>query len=83
GVFETAGNDGLRTISCVKGVCERVLKTGRFGAYFACQQCDNTRKVLKNGDAAPPRMTAIAMPNLKSQKFDDHYILREGAAGLF
>ncbi len=60
-----------------------VLKTGRFGAYFACQQCDNTRKVLKNGDAAPPRMTAIPMPELKSQKFDDHYILREGAAGLF
>lgn len=28
-------------------------------------------------------MTAIPMPELKSQKFDDHYILREGAAGLF
>ncbi|RVU83049.1 type I DNA topoisomerase [Leucothrix sargassi] len=83
GVFETAGNDDVPTIPCDKCDGQMVLKTGRFGAYFACQQCDNTRKVLKNGDAAPPRMTAIAMPELKSQKFDDHYILREGAAGLF
>ena len=59
------------------------LKTGRFGAYFACNSCDNTRKVLKNGEAAPPRMTAINMPHLRSQRFDDHYVLREGAAGLF
>ena len=28
-------------------------------------------------------MTAIAMPELRSQKFDDHYVLREGVAGLF
>lgn len=83
GVFETAGNDDVPTIPCDKCDGQMVLKTGRFGAYFACQQCDNTRKVLKNGDAAPPRMTAIPMPELKSQKFDDHYILREGAAGLF
>lgn len=83
GVFETAGNDDVPTIPCDKCDGQMVLKTGRFGAYFACQQCDNTRKVLKNGDAAPPRMTAIPMPDLKSQKFDDHYILREGAAGLF
>ncbi len=83
GVFETAGNDDVPTIPCDKCDGQMVLKTGRFGAYFACQQCNNTRKVLKNGDAAPPRMTAIPMPELKSQKFDDHYILREGAAGLF
>ena len=28
-------------------------------------------------------MTPIDMPHLRSAKFDDHYILREGAAGLF
>ncbi|MFO1365874.1 MAG: hypothetical protein U1E91_02095 [Moraxella sp.] len=39
-----------------------VLKTGRFGAYFT-RRCDNTRKVLKNYDAAPPRMTAILCQN--------------------
>ncbi|WP_432481339.1 type I DNA topoisomerase [Moraxella sp. ZY200743] len=86
GVFEVAGadnNQAAPTIDCDKCDGHMTLKTGRFGAYFACNQCDNTRKVLKNGEAAPPRMTAISMPNLRSQKFDDHYVLREGAAGLF
>ena len=83
GVFENTNNEDVPTIPCDKCDGQMALKTGRFGAYFACQQCDNTRKVLKNGEAAPPRMTAIPMPELKSQKFDDHYILREGAAGLF
>ena len=71
------------SIDCDKCDGQMVLKTGRFGAYFACQKCDNTRKVLKNGEAAPPRMTPISMPDLRSQRFDDFYILREGAAGLF
>lgn len=83
GIFEFAGKSDAPTIPCDKCDGEMELKTGRFGAYFACQKCDNTRKVLKNGEAAPPRMTAIPMPELRSQKFDDHYILREGAAGLF
>lgn len=83
GIFEFAGKSDVPTIPCDKCDGEMELKTGRFGAYFACQKCDNTRKVLKNGEAAPPRMTAIPMPELRSQKFDDHYILREGAAGLF
>lgn len=82
GLFETVEND-VPTIPCDKCDGAMELKTGRFGAYFACQKCENTRKVLKNGEPAPPRMTAIAMPDLKSQKFDDHYVLREGAAGLF
>lgn len=85
GVFEVAGadNQDAPTIDCDKCDGKMTLKTGRFGAYFACGSCDNTRKVLKNGEAAPPRMTPISMPNLRSQKFDDHYVLREGAAGLF
>ncbi len=83
GVFETAKDDDVPTIDCDKCDGQMVLKTGRFGAYFACQSCDNTRKVLKNGEPAPPRMTPIDMPELKSTKHDDHFILREGAAGLF
>lgn len=83
GVFETKQGLDAPTIECDKCDGQMELKTGRFGAYFACQKCDNTRKVLKNGEAAPPRMTAIPMPELRSQKFDDHYVLREGAAGLF
>ncbi len=83
GVFDTKSQNDAPTIDCDKCDGQMELKTGRFGAYFACQKCDNTRKVLKNGEAAPPRMTAIDMPHLRSQRFDDHYILREGAAGLF
>lgn len=83
GVFEAQKGVDTPTIDCDKCDGQMELKTGRFGAYFACQKCDNTRKVLKNGEAAPPRMTAIPMPHLRSQRFDDHYVLREGAAGLF
>lgn len=82
GKFEIKGSDAP-TIDCDKCDGQMELKTGRFGAYFACQKCTNTRKVLKNGQPAPPRMDPIAMPELRSSKHDDHYILREGAAGLF
>lgn len=82
GKFEVPGSD-TPTIDCDKCNGQMALKTGRFGPYFACQKCDNTRKVLKNGEPAPPRMDPIDLPQLKSNKHDDHFILREGAAGLF
>ena len=82
GKFEVPGSDAP-TIDCDKCDGQMELKTGRFGPYFACQQCDNTRKVLKTGEAAPPRMDPIHLPELKSTKHDDYFILREGAAGLF
>ena len=82
GKFAAPGSDAP-TIDCDKCNGQMALKTGRFGPYFACQKCDNTRKVLKNGEPAPPRMDPIDLPQLKSNKHDDHFILREGAAGLF
>ncbi|MGP5360371.1 type I DNA topoisomerase [Psychrobacter celer] len=82
GKFEVPGSDAP-TIDCDKCDGQMELKTGRFGPYFACQQCDNTRKVLKTGEAAPPRMDPIHLPELKSNKHDDYFILREGAAGMF
>ena len=82
GKFEVPGSDSP-TIDCDKCDGKMELKTGRFGPYFACQQCDNTRKVLKTGEAAPPRMDPIHLPELKSVKHDDYFILREGAAGMF
>ncbi|MGP5061912.1 type I DNA topoisomerase [Psychrobacter celer] len=82
GKFEVPGSDAP-TIDCDKCDGQMELKTGRFGPYFACQQCDNTRKVLKTGEAAPPRMDPIHLPELKSTKHDDYFILREGAAGMF
>ena len=61
------------------------LKTGRFGKYFGCTNsaCKNTRKLLRNGEAAPPKMDPVPMPELKCVKVDDHYILRDCASGLF
>ncbi|MEN6669146.1 type I DNA topoisomerase [Psychrobacter sp. B38] len=82
GKFEVPGSDAP-TIDCDKCDGQMELKTGRFGPYFACQKCDNTRKVLKTGEAAPPRMDPIHLPELKSTKHDDYFILREGAAGMF
>ncbi|WP_352338515.1 type I DNA topoisomerase [Psychrobacter sp. 16-MNA-CIBAN-0192] len=82
GKFEVPGSDSP-TIDCNKCDGQMELKTGRFGPYFACQQCDNTRKVLKTGEAAPPRMDPIHLPELKSVKHEDYFILREGAAGMF
>ncbi len=82
GKFEVPGSDSP-TIDCNKCDGQMELKTGRFGPYFACQKCDNTRKVLKTGEAAPPRMDPFHLPELKSVKHEDYFILREGAAGMF
>jgi DNA topoisomerase-1 len=61
------------------------LKSGRFGKYFGCTNadCKNTRKLLRNGEPAPPKMDPVDMPELICEKVDDHYVLRDGAAGLF
>ena len=73
------------TIICDKCGADMVLKKGRFGKYFDCnaENCRNTRKVLANGEVAPPKMTPIPLPQLRCRKVDDHYVLRDGAAGLF
>ena len=61
------------------------LKTGRFGKYFGCvsETCKNTRKLLRSGEPAPPKMDPVPMPELACQKVDDHYVLRDGGRGLF
>ena len=61
------------------------LKNGRFGKYFGCtsESCKNTRKLLRSGEAAPPKMDPVPMPELQCVKVEDTYILRDGAAGLF
>ncbi len=84
GEFRIKGYDGP-TIECDKCGSEMQLKTGRFGKYFGCtsETCKNTRKLLKSGEAAPPKMDPVPMPELACQKVDDHYILRDGASGLF
>jgi DNA topoisomerase-1 len=84
GKFKIKGYDGP-ILECDKCGAEMQLKTGRFGKYFGCtsETCKNTRKLLRNGEAAPPKMDPVPMPELECQKVEDHYILRDGAAGMF
>ena len=84
GNYRIKGYDGP-VVECDKCSSEMHLKTGRFGKFFGCtnSECKNTRKLLKNGEVAPPKMDPVPMPELKCQKVDDTYILRDGASGLF
>jgi len=84
GEFHIKGYDGP-TLECDKCGSEMQLKSGRFGKYFGCtsESCKNTRKLLRSGEPAPPKMDPVAMPELQCLKVDDTYVLRDGAAGLF
>ncbi len=84
GEFKIKGYDGP-VIECDKCGSEMQLKNGRFGKYFGCtsESCKNTRKLLKSGEPAPPKMDPVPMPELECQKVEDHYVLRDGASGLF
>ncbi|MFT5573520.1 MAG: DNA topoisomerase-1 [Cryomorphaceae bacterium] len=84
GAFKIKGYEGP-VLDCDKCGHEMQLKNGRFGKYFGCtsEDCKNTRKLLRNGEAAPPKMDPVPMPDLKCLKVDDHYVLRDGASGLF
>ncbi len=70
--------------------CERCgspmeLKEGRFGKYMACTntECGNTRKILKSGEVAPPREKAVDLPELPCKAEGAHFVLRDGATGIF
>ncbi len=84
GQFRIKGYDGP-TIECDKCGSDMELKTGRFGKYFGCsdEDCSNTRKLLRNGEPAPPKADPVPMPELRCEKVDDYYLLRDGASGLF
>ncbi|WP_439107067.1 type I DNA topoisomerase [Congregibacter sp.] len=84
GKYKIKGYDGP-TLECDKCSSEMQLKTGRFGKYFGCtnSECKNTRKLLRSGEPAPPKMDPVQMPELICDKVEDHYVLRDGAAGLF
>jgi len=84
GQFRIKGYEGP-SLECDKCGSQMQLKTGRFGKFFSCtnSECKNTRKLLRNGEPAPPKMDAVKMPELKCEKVDDTYVLRDGASGLF
>ena len=85
GSFKIKGYDGP-VITCDKCGQDMQLKTGRFGKYFSCNaypECKNTRKLLRSGEPAPPRADPVPMPELKCEKSDGHFVLRDGASGIF
>lgn len=88
GTFVIKGYEGP-LIECDKCGADMQLKNGRFGKYFGCtgdvegEPCKNTRKLLRSGEAAPPKADPIPMPELLCEKVEDFYLLRDGAAGIF
>jgi len=84
GQFKIKGYEGP-IIECDRCGNNMELKNGRFGKYFGCinTECKNTRKLLRSGEAAPPKEDPIFLPKLKCTKSDAHFVLRDGAAGIF
>ena len=84
GEFQLKGYDGP-LIACDKCGAQMELRSGRFGRYFGCTgaDCRNTRKLLRNGQPAPPKADPVPMPELRCANVDDHFVLRDGAAGIF
>ena len=84
GEFKLKGYDGP-ILECDRCESEMELKSGRFGKYFDCtnSECKNTRKLLANGEAAPPKEDPVQLPELECEKSDAHFVLRDGAAGIF
>ncbi|WP_413111386.1 type I DNA topoisomerase [Thaumasiovibrio sp. DFM-14] len=85
GEFQLKGYDGP-VVECDKCGEDMELKTGRFGKYMDCtnESCKNTRKILKNGEVAPPKEDPVHLPELPcTQDPDAYFVLRDGASGLF
>ena len=84
GEYRIKGYEGP-VLACDKCGAEMQLRTGRFGKFFGCTSdtCKNTRKLLRNGQPAPPKADPVPMPELRCANVDDHYVLRDGAAGIF
>jgi len=84
GEFKIKGYEGP-ILECDRCESEMELKSGRFGKYFDCtnEECKNTRKLLASGEAAPPKEDPVQLPELACEKSDAHFVLRDGAAGIF
>jgi DNA topoisomerase-1 len=84
GTFKIKGYDGP-LLDCDRCEAPMELKSGRFGKYFDCtnEDCKNTRKLLASGEAAPPKEDPVQLPELPCEKSEAHFVLRDGAAGIF
>ena len=81
GDFKVPGYEGP-THECDKCGSDLQLQKGRFGPFYRCSNdaCKNIRKPLPGGGLAA---LPVPMPELKCEGVDDHYVLREGKAGIF
>ncbi len=84
GEFKIRGAEGP-AVECERCGKPMTLKSGRFGNYMACTnpECGNTRKILKNGEVAPPREDPVDFPDLPCRDGKSHFVLRDGASGIF
>ena len=84
GEFKIKGYDGP-LVECDKCGHDMQLKDGRFGKYMGCtnEECKNTRKILRSGEVAPPKEDPVDLPELECEQSDAHFILRDGASGIF
>lgn len=84
GTFKIKGYDGP-LIECDRCGSDMQLKSGRFGKYFGCtnDDCKNTRKLLKNGEPAPPREDPVHLPEMPCEQSEAYFVLRDGASGIF
>ncbi|PKH01326.1 type I DNA topoisomerase [Psychromonas sp. MB-3u-54] len=84
GEFKIKGYDGP-VVECDKCGSDMQLKDGRFGKYMGCtnEECKNTRKILRSGEVAPPKEDPVDLPELECEQSDAHFILRDGASGIF
>lgn len=84
GEYKLKGYEGP-LVECDKCGEDMVLKNGRFGKYMDCtsETCKNTRKILRNGEVAPPKEDPVHFPEFLCEKSDAYFVLRDGASGLF
>ncbi|WP_019614490.1 type I DNA topoisomerase [Psychromonas ossibalaenae] len=84
GEFKIKGYDGP-LVECDKCGSDMQLKDGRFGKYMGCtnEECKNTRKILRNGEVAPPKEDPVHLQELECEQSDAYFILRDGASGIF
>lgn len=84
GDFRIKNYDGPM-VRCEKCGSDMHLKLGRFGKYIACinDVCKNTRKILSNGDMAPPKEDPVPLPELPCEKSNTYFVLRSGGMGIF
>ena len=84
GQFIKPKNGDEELIDCHKCDAKMEMKLGRFGKYFSCQdECGATRQIMKNGELKPIFMDPIKLDDIKCQKCDDFYLLRDSLKGLF